>query len=263
MLFPICNPIDSGIKDDGRMPYFPHVRACLNLYTVGEKGWGGDVGHEVKLAKEWEWVHWHGAPIRHGDREGGPGSMCRCWLMTDPDFDATIAEILKFSRNRVLKGIFKLNNSLATPKRGKPGYDPTAKYDYIYNVCPLLNEIDFLVDGVKTDGEISFKVPMHLGIGHNEYHRKRIYRRQPHHTADNHFSGENVYAEVGWRCGACTHTYLRDRFPKGLKKHVHHDKIPPGCSKAKATRYENPICAVQKVEASGDNKAYTKTIVLF
>ena len=101
------------------------------------------------------------------------------------------------------------------------------------------------------------------GIAHTEYHRKRIYRQPPHHTADNHFSGENVYAEVGRRGGACTHTYRRDRFPKGLKKHFHHDKVPPGCPKAKAMRYENPICAVQKVEASGDAKAYTKTIVSF
>ena len=60
-----------------------------------------------------------------------------------------------------------------------------------------------------------------------------------------------------------TITNRRDRFPKQLKAHVNHGKVKPGCPRAKAARYENPIVAISQVESTETSKAYTKTLVSF
>ena len=62
-----------------------------------------------------------------------------------------------------------------------------------------------------------------------------------------------------------TMTNRRDRFPKGLKPFLHHDKVVGGCQKAKAFRYEMPIVAVKQQPAimGGSTKAYTRTLVSF
>jgi hypothetical protein len=62
-----------------------------------------------------------------------------------------------------------------------------------------------------------------------------------------------------------TMTNCRDRFPKGLKPFLHHDKVLGGCQKAKAFRYEMPIVAVKQQTAmlDGSTKAYTRTLVSF
>jgi hypothetical protein len=63
-----------------------------------------------------------------------------------------------------------------------------------------------------------------------------------------------------------TMTNRRDRFPDGLKPYLHHEKVPPGCPKAKAMRFEMPIVAIKQVPAPVDDesaKAYTRTMVSF
>jgi hypothetical protein len=37
LLFPICDPAMSGIKDDGRMPFYTHAAACSNIYAYAAK----------------------------------------------------------------------------------------------------------------------------------------------------------------------------------------------------------------------------------
>ena len=78
----------------------------------------------------------------HGARDGQPGSIHRRWMKDDKDYDADIAESMTNTRWRELKSVFKLNSNLATPKRGKPGYDPCNKYDYIYQaMCHNMNYV--------------------------------------------------------------------------------------------------------------------------
>ena len=95
------------------------------------------------------------------------------------------------------------------------------------------------------------------------YINKIIYETRGHGAADNHFSGDNVLHFAGELGYGLTITNRRDRFPKQLKAHLHHDKTKPGCPKAKAARYENPIVAISQVAATETTKAYTKTLVSF
>ena len=140
LLFPICDPTKSGIADDGRMPFFTHARMCTNTYAFGEKGWGGAYGHDFKPTNEVELVKWLGATVRHGARKGGPGSLHTRWDVNDPDYDEIIASNITASRFKEIKPVWKLNNNLTSPKRGLPGYDPCAKYDYIYrSLCHNMN----------------------------------------------------------------------------------------------------------------------------
>jgi hypothetical protein len=76
-------------------------------------------------------VHWSGVPIRHGSLDGRPHTIHARWHPNDPRFDPVIADIISNSRWVM---IFKLNNTLADPKRGMENYDPCEKYDYIYKV---------------------------------------------------------------------------------------------------------------------------------
>ena len=67
------------------MPFFTHARACTNMYAYGPRGWGGGYGHDFKNVQEAELVHWMGATIRHGAREGTPGSLHTRWDKGDPN----------------------------------------------------------------------------------------------------------------------------------------------------------------------------------
>ncbi len=94
---------------------------------------------------------------------------------------------------------------------------------------------------------------------------KPIYKKPSHLVADNHFSGEEVMELLGRKEYRMTMTNCRDHFPDGLKPYLHHDKVPPGCPKAKAMRFEMPIVAIKQVPVPADEsaKAYTWTMVSF
>jgi hypothetical protein len=92
---------------------------------------------------------------------------------------------------------------------------------------------------------------------------KKIYPKPPHIVADNHFSGDHVMTLFGKKGYGCTMTNRRDRFPQGLKEYLHHDKVPPGCAKAKAMRYVMPIVAIKQCPAGIESKAFTQTLVSF
>ena len=134
LLLPICDPKKSGIPDDKRMPYFTQVERFTNLYACGS-GKGGGYGHSFKTVTEPELVHWTAIPIRHGARCGVPGRIHERWLIDEEDeYDAHIALSMTYSRYRAIKPVFKLNNNYTTPTRGQEGYDPAAKYDFIFKV---------------------------------------------------------------------------------------------------------------------------------
>ena len=153
MLYPICDPKESGIEGDNRVPYYSHVTACTNIYAVGEKGWGGGRGHTYHNVSEAELVRWTGVQIRHGAREGRSGGYHQRWSPDDSNFDALIANNMTPSPFRQINPVFKLNNNLTSPQPGQEGYDPCAKYDHIFMAtCHNMNyateyaDMDYAVD---------------------------------------------------------------------------------------------------------------------
>ena len=71
-----------------------------------------------------------GVAVRHGAREGNPGSIHTHWCKDDPNYNVFIAESMSPSRFRQLKAVFKLNHNMTAPKRGigMDGYNPASKY---------------------------------------------------------------------------------------------------------------------------------------
>jgi hypothetical protein len=130
-------------------------------------------------------------------------------------------------------------------------------------IYDLLRSIDALVvNGDPSDrGVVS--IPKPTGYGITQYQLKKIYFKPPHIVADNHFSGDHVMTLFGKKGYGCTMTNRRDRFPQGLKEYLHHDKVPPGCAKAKAMRYVMPIVAIKQCPAGIESKAFTQTLVSF
>ena len=64
----------------------------------------------------------------------------RRWLLADANFDDAIANNMTYSRWRQIKSVFKLNNNITSPGRGKEGYDSAAKYDLMYHtICHNMN----------------------------------------------------------------------------------------------------------------------------
>ena len=125
----------------------------------------------------------------------------------------------------------------------------------------LLNTVSTMVKGRSAEVS-SFEVNDPWGST-SSHVNKIIYSEYPHLTADNHFSGSHVLDLAGKMGFGLTMTTRRDRFPKGLKPFLHHDKTKPGDLRAKAMRCENPIVAICQVIATSETKAYTKTHVSF
>ena len=345
LLFPFSPPESSGIVDDSRMPYYSHVAILTNVYA-SISGGGSGMGHDWSNVTVPELVHWTGVPIRHGALDGKPGTTFSRWNEHDPRYDSAIADVMTIERWKSIKRFFKLNNNLISKPRGIEGYDPCAKYDFIYKclihnmnyltlranldgtvdettwgfggyggeavgrlrdkkvtkggqstmyydihrryprayihrhklqkrpegfnqqgpseIVDLVMSIDSLiVNGESSEREVH-EIQNPTGNGVDKYKMKRIYEQPPHIVADNHFSGEEVIDLLGRKGYGATMTNRRDRFPKGLKPYLHHDKVLNGCPKAKAFRYEMPIVAIKQQPAvGGSNKAYTKTLVSF
>ncbi len=124
------------------------------------------------------------------------------------------------------------------------------------------------IDSLILHGEITkcevIEIQNPTSNSFDKYRMKKIYETPPHIVADNHFSGEEVMDFLGWKGYGTTMTNRRDRFPKGLKPYLHHDKVVAGCQKAKAFCYEMPIVAIKQQPAMGEStKAYTRTLISF
>lgn len=93
---------------------------------------------------------------------------------------------------------------------------------------------------------------------------KIIFKKPPHFTADNHFSGDNVMDYVGQKGFGITVTCRRDRLPDGLKMYLHHEKKDSNDARARVMRYQQPICCIKQVAAaSASVEAFTRTLVSF
>ena len=137
LLLPIIDPKLSGIPNDPRQAFYTEVTRYSNLYKY-QAGIGNGYGHAVKEADVHEYVRFDGCIIRDGVR-GGAGAMYRMWNKESSNADVFAMKSMSLERWHQLKRIYKLCNNDTVPKRGKAGYDPCYKYDYIYNT--LVNNV--------------------------------------------------------------------------------------------------------------------------
>ncbi len=64
-----------------------------------------------------------------------------------------------------------------------------------------------------------------IGVGTLQFQVKKVYPKQPHIVADNHFSGEEVMALLGSKGYGATMTNHCNRFLEGLKPYLHHEGV--------------------------------------
>lgn len=133
LLLPICDPKKSGIPGDPRKPFYSEVCKFSNTYACEQGLFSGQYGHAFKQVRFDELVHFDGTVVRDGALGGSSGALYRRWLQDCSMFDREIAENISYHRWLQLKRVYKLCNNNAVPKRGQPGYDPSYKYDFIFD----------------------------------------------------------------------------------------------------------------------------------
>ena len=87
-----------------------------------------------------EILHHNGCIVQDGVRGGCSSAIYRRWQI-GANYDDNIAMSITFRRWLQIKRIKNLCNNDTTPKQGKPNYDPTYKYDYIFKV--LMHNVNF------------------------------------------------------------------------------------------------------------------------
>jgi hypothetical protein len=85
-----------------------------------------------------ELLHFDMAVVRDGVLGPMGGAIYRRWDKQDSAYDPQICAAISHSRWLQIKRTYKLCDNDLSPKRGKPGYDPAYKYDYIYK-CLIRN----------------------------------------------------------------------------------------------------------------------------
>ena len=140
LLLPLCDPSRSGIRGDGRMPFWTTATDCTNMYATCEKGWGSGYSHAFKQVSVPDLVKFAAVPVRHGARGGNPQTLHYRFMESDPDYDIKIASAMSQARWFQIKQVFKLQNNFVEPSRGAPGYNPGFRYDPIYKaMCHNMN----------------------------------------------------------------------------------------------------------------------------
>jgi hypothetical protein len=149
MLFPFCNPLESGVAEDHRMPYFALATVFTNMYAFA-KGAGTGYGHDFPPVSISELVHWTGVPVRNGALDGRPATLQHRWKnKNDPRYDSVTDNAITFQRWRQIKRFFKLCNGIKEVPRGHAGYDPCVKYDYVWK-C-LIHNMNYVTASADLD----------------------------------------------------------------------------------------------------------------
>jgi len=118
-------------------------------------------------------------------------------------------------------------HTMQTPATRPDGFS----YQGQAEVVDIATQIDRLIDGTElgyTECILSNTTDLY------QYPMKKIYRSQPHVTADNHFSGDNVMKFIGTKGYGITVTCLRDCFPTDIKQYLYREKVKPGDKMTKA-----------------------------
>ena len=145
----------------------------------------------------------------------------RRWLLADANFDDAIANNMTYSRWRQIKSVFKLNNNITSPGRGKEGYNPAAKYDLMYcTICmnhfTLWAELDAALDestwgfgGYMEDcggrlinkpggkgGQTTMKFDVSRCYPRAYVHQHKIHERQDGFTAEGKFEIKHLIDQI-------------------------------------------------------------------
>ena len=151
MLFPFCNPSDSGIDGDHCMSYFLNVSVFTNMYAMW-KGAGSRYRHDFTPILIPELVHWTGVPLCNEALDGKHSTLFHRWWAGDPRYNQIIANNITKAQWKTIKWYFKLSMGIEEPKKGSPAYDPCAKYDYIY--CCLIHNMEYVTNEADADATI-------------------------------------------------------------------------------------------------------------
>jgi len=121
LLMPIHDTTKHTIDGDPRMPYYPHVTECTEVYAITElKTQGSGVGHCFKETCPAQMLHWDGILVFDGVLGGSHGAMLRRFDRSRPDkscFNKHISDCMTPTRWLEIKRSIKLNNNLTAFKR--------------------------------------------------------------------------------------------------------------------------------------------------
>ena len=92
---------------------------------------------------------------------------------------------------------------------------------------------------------------------------KKIFRKKPHVTMDNFFSGDKICDWIGSNGFGCTMTCRRDRLPSGVPAKYWHKEKTDSSPKTKVARFFQPVVAVKTVKSKNGMNKYTKVHVSF
>jgi hypothetical protein len=148
LLFSFCAPSDSGVLDDHWMPFYSNVFVFTNMYAMW-KGAGSGYRHEFSLVSIPKLVHWAAVPLWNEALDGKAATLFHRWKEHDPQYDPVIAENITIQQWQQIKHYFKLSMGIEEKKRDEDGYNPCAKYDYIY--CCLVHSMNYATKHADLD----------------------------------------------------------------------------------------------------------------
>lgn len=134
LLLPFCDPAQSGIADDPRMPFYTNVLRFSNLYSFHNNLGSGPYGHYFDPLTLEDIIHFDGVPVRNGTLGKSDAALHRRWMNSSSAYDPEIDQSISHARWLQVKRVIKLCDNDKCPKRGEPGYDPAYKYDMIWKV---------------------------------------------------------------------------------------------------------------------------------
>ncbi len=123
-------------------------RLCLWFVVIVRMG----LSHDWVGVTAPELVKWTACPLRNGALDGKPSTLTARWKRDDPQYDSCMDNSISVTRFKMIKQFFKLNNNLMDPKKGDAGYDPCAKYDFIYKV--LIHNMNYVMRHADLDATI-------------------------------------------------------------------------------------------------------------
>jgi hypothetical protein len=152
MLFPITDPKHTSIQGNGRTSYFSMALVCTNVYAAA-RGAGSGVGQDWVGVTTPELVKWTACPLHNGALDGKPSTLTAWWKRDDPwYYDSCMDNSISVTHFKMIKQFFKLNNNLMDAKKGDAGYNPCAKYDFIYKV--LIHNMNYVTQRADLDATI-------------------------------------------------------------------------------------------------------------
>jgi hypothetical protein len=143
LMFPVCDPKMSGVKDDPRLPFYHEVACMSNTYAHRDLKLGSEYGHSFRNTYASELLRWDGVLVMDGVRGGSDGAILRRFKNTDDNtaYDSHIADAFTGTRWLELKRVMKLcYNGCPESDKSHPSYNPAYKFDYIYKV--LLHNVN-------------------------------------------------------------------------------------------------------------------------